>query len=230
MGKRFFFCKRSWDKLYKYSERNNIKKGTALGGKYGTKLAFNASYWAGLKGDYDYNNLSYDVDYFGFGENYFSDISLEIRKKWNKKVNSIFYYVNQYYNQKTIEDNFSGEQIKTNIVVGETIYKFGRIGQSVRLEVQKLWSNSENHDWIGGTFEYNVSPRLSFYFNDIYNSGMDSNTSENHYYNFGGSYTKGSTRLSLNYGRQRAGLICVGGVCRFVPEATGLSANLLVSF
>ncbi|MCA0151841.1 DUF6029 family protein [Winogradskyella vincentii] len=208
----------------------NIKKGTSLGGKYGTKLAFNASYWAGLKGDYDYNNLSYDVDYFGFGEKYFSDISLEIRKKWNKKVNSIFYYVNQYYNQRTIEDNFSGEQIKTNIVVGETIYKFGRIGQSVRLEFQKLWSNSDNHDWIGGTFEYNVSPRLSFYVNDIYNSGMDSSTSENHYYNFGGSYNKGTTRFSLNYGRQRAGLVCVGGVCRFVPEATGLSASLLMSF
>lgn len=208
----------------------NIKKGTALGGEYGTKIAFNASYWAGLKGDYDFDNLSYDVDFLGFGDKYFSDISLEIRKKWNKKVNSIFYYVNQYYNQRTIEDNFSGEQIKTNIVVGETIYKFGRIGQSVRLELQKLWSNSENHDWVGGTLEYNASPRLSFYVNDIYNSGTDSSTSENHYYNFGGSYNKGTTRFSLNYGRQRAGLVCVGGVCRFVPEATGLSASLLMSF
>jgi len=208
----------------------NIKKGTALGGKYGTKLAFNASYWAGLKGNYDYDNLSYDVDYFGFGDKYFSDVSLEIRKKWNKKVNSIFYYVNQYYNQKTIEDNFSGEQIKTNIVVGETTYKFGKIGQSVRLELQKMWSNSENHDWVGGTLEYNASPRLSFYVNDIYNSGTDSSTSENHYYNIGGSFNKGTTRFSLNYGRQRAGLVCVGGVCRFVPEATGLSASLLMSF
>ncbi len=208
----------------------NIKKGTALGGKYGTKIAFNASYWAGLKGDYDFGNLSYDVDYFGFGDKYFSDVSLEIRKKWNKKVNSIFYYVNQYYNQRTIEDNFSGEQIKTNIVVGETTYKFGKVGQSVRLELQKMWSNSENHDWVGGTIEYNASPRLSFYVNDIYNSGTDSSTSENHYYNIGGSFNKGTTRFSLNYGRQRAGLVCVGGVCRFVPEATGLSASLLMSF
>ena len=75
-------------------------------------------------------------------------------------MNSIFYYVNQYYNQRTIEDNFSGEQIKTNIVVGETIYKFGKIGQSVRLELQKMWSSSEKHDWVGGTLEYNASPRL----------------------------------------------------------------------
>lgn len=206
-----------------------IKKGTALGGKYGTKLAFNASYWAGLKGDYDYGNLNYDVDFLGFGQKYFSDISLEIRKKWNKKWNSIFYYVNQYYNQKAIEDNFSGEQIKSNIVVGETFYKFGK-GKSVRLELQKLWSNSDKHDWVGGTFEFNVSPRISFYVNDIYNSGTDSSTSENHYYNLGGSFNKGPTRVSLNYGRQRAGLVCVGGVCRFVPEATGLSLSIVSSF
>ena len=208
----------------------NIKKGTALGGEYGTKLAFNASYWAGLKGDYNFADLSYDVDFMGFGDKYFSDISLEIRKKWNKKWNSIFYYVNQYYNQRTIEDRPTGEIIKTNIIVGETFYKFGRIGQSVRLELQRLWSNSDNHDWIGGTLEYNLSPRLAFYVNDIYNSGDDSSTSENHYYNFGGSFTKGSTRVSLNYGRQRAGLVCVGGVCRFVPEATGLSASVLMNF
>lgn len=207
----------------------NLKKGTTLGGKYGTKLAFNASYWAGLKGTYDYANLSYDVDYFGFGAKYFSDVSLEVRKKWTKRWNTIFYYVNQYYNQKTIEDNFSGEQIKTNVLVAETTHKFGK-GKSVRLEAQKMWSNTDKHNWVGGTFEFNFSPRLSFYVNDIYNSGTDSNTSKNHYYNVGGSYNKGSTRFSLNYGRQRAGLVCVGGVCRFVPEATGLSASLLMNF
>lgn len=207
----------------------NIKKGSPLGGKYGTKIAFNASYWAGLKGEYDYPNLTYDVDFMGFGQKYFSDVSLEVRKKWNKKWNSIFYYVNQYYNQRTIEDNFSGEQIKTNIIVGETFYKFGK-GKSVRLEMQKLWSNSKKHDWVGGTLEFNASPRLSFYVNDIYNSGTDGSTSENHYFNFGGSFNKGTTRLSMNYGRQRAGLVCVGGVCRFVPEATGLSVSLLSSF
>lgn len=208
----------------------NIKKGSPLGGKYGTKLAFNASYWAGLKGDYNFGELTYDVDFLGFGQKYFSDISLEVRKKWNKQWNSIFYYVNQYYNQRTIEDNFSGEQIKTNIIVGETFYKFGKTGQSVRLEMQKLWSNSDKHDWVGGTFEYNFSPRFSVYVNDIYNSGTDSSTSENHYFNVGGSFNKGATRLSMNYGRQRAGLVCVGGVCRFVPEATGLSVSLLSSF
>ena len=50
------------------------------------------------------------------------------------------------------------------------------------------------------------------------------------YYNLGGSYTKSAQRFTLNYGRQRGGLICIGGVCRFVPESTGLTANIVLSF
>ena len=34
-----------------------LKKKTTLGGKYGTKIALNMSYWAGLSGDYDYLNF-----------------------------------------------------------------------------------------------------------------------------------------------------------------------------
>lgn len=206
-----------------------IKKGTTLGGKYGTKIAFNASYWAGLKGNLDYANLDYDTDIFGFGNKYFSDISLEVRKKWNSKWNSIFYYVNQYYNKKEIEGNFGAEPIKSNILVGEATYKMGK-GRSLRFEAQKLWSDTDDHNWIGGTIEFNLNSKFSIYVNDIYNDGKDKDTEKTHYYNVGGSYTKGATRLGLNYGRQRAGLVCVGGVCRFVPEATGLTANLTMSF
>ena len=93
-----------------------------------------------------------------------------------------------------------------------------------------MWSDSEGHDWVGGTFEFNLSSKISFYVNDIYNNGDDSATSKTHYYNLGGSYNKGATRIGFNYGRQRAGLVCVGGICRFVPEATGLTATLTMAF
>ena len=66
--------------------------------------------------------------------------------------------------------------------------------------------------------------------NDLYNYGNDHQDQRIHYYNFGGSISKGSNRLSLNYGRQRGGLLCVGGVCRIVSESTGLTANLSISF
>ena len=207
----------------------NIKKETVFGGKYGTKIAFNASYWAGLKGDFSYTNQDYNTKMFGFGDKYFSDISLEVRKKWSSKWNSIFYVVNQFYNKKYIEGNFGAKPINANIVVLESTHKLGN-GKSVRLEVQKLWSDSKSHDWTGGTLEFNFNSKFSIYINNIYNSGDDPSTENTHYYNAGGSLTKGATRIALNYGRQRAGLICVGGVCRFVPEATGLTASITIAF
>ena len=51
-----------------------------------------------------------------------------------------------------------------------------------------------------------------------------------HYYNFGGSYSKGINRYTVNYGRQRGGLVCTGGICRYVPESTGLSFSITTSF
>jgi hypothetical protein len=43
-------------------------------------------------------------------------------------------------------------------------------------------------------------------------------------------YIRGATRLSVGYGRQRAGLFCVGGVCRFVPASNGLTISFTQSF
>ena len=137
--------------------------------------------------------------------------------------------MNQYYNKKYIEGNFGAKPIVTNIGVIESTHKL-RNGKSIRIEAQKLWSDSKDHNWVGGTFEFNFNSKFSLYINNIYNGGDDSSTDKTHYYNAGGSFTKGATRVGLNYGRQRAGLLCVGGVCRFVPEATGLTASVTMAF
>jgi len=185
------------------------------------------SYWAGLSGEYDYLNFEYDSDLLSFGEKYFSDISLEIRKKWSSEWSSVFYYVNQYYNKRYVEETFGN--VKTDIFVSESTYKLGA-GKSLRFEAQHLWSKDDKKNWAGGTLEFNLNSRFAVYVNDIYNYGNDNKTKRIHYYNFGSSYTKGAKRFALNYGRQRGGLICIGGVCRFVPESTGLTANIVLSF
>lgn len=205
----------------------NFKEESALGGKYGTKLALNAAYWANLSGDYDLVNHDYEVDYFGFGRKYFSDISLEVRKKLSEDWSTIFTYVNQYYNKKYIEER-SGT-IETNIAVAEATYILNE-KQSVRLVGQHLWTEDDHKNWGGGTLEFNASHKLSFYVSDIYNYGNEIQEDRIHYYNVGGSFTKGANRFSLNYGRQRGGVVCVGGVCRYVPESTGLSASISISF
>ena len=204
-----------------------LKKKTFLGGKYGTKIALNMSYWAGLSGDFDYENFDYSADTFGIGEKYFSEISLEIRKKWSRSWSSIFYYVNQSYNKRYIEETFGN--VETDIFVGEATYKLGS-GKSLRFEAQHLWTQDDKKNWTGATLEFNLNSKLAIYANNIYNYGNDDESKKINYYNLGGSYTKGAQRFSLNYGRQRGGLICIGGVCRFVPESTGLTANIVLSF
>ncbi|MCK8480585.1 DUF6029 family protein [Psychroserpens algicola] len=210
----------------------NIKKGSALGGKYGTKLAFNYATWSGLKGEFNTTERTYeDTDFLGFGEKYFEEMSMEIRKKWAPKWSSIFSIVNAYYNARYVEDR-TGE-VNATTIVGEVTRKFNS-GKSLRLELSHLFSDDQlserAEDWAGGTIEYNFNSRLSIYANDIWNYGNPDEDNQIHYYTFGGSYTKGATRVMASYGRQRGGLVCVGGICRFVPENTGFSLSLSTSF
>ena len=215
-----------------------IKKGTALGGKYGTKLTANFSYWALLDAKFNDQEQTYDAEFLKFGKKLFKDFNIEIRKKWSKTWNSIF----TFQNGTTNKGVFTGEpvalanEVDFTIAVAEATYKFGK-GKSIRLEAQHLWSESflvasniANGNWAGGTIEVNLNRNLSLYVNDIYNYDNYVEDYQIHYYNFGGSYSKGATRIALNYGRQRGGLLCVGGVCRFVPENTGLSLNLTTAF
>ena len=81
--------------------------------------------------------------------------------------------------------------------------------------------------WAGFVTEYSMAPHWSFFVADQYNYGGDDQV---HYYQTGFSYSNKATRLALNYGRQRGGLICVGGVCRFVPAATGFTLSMSTSF
>ena len=210
----------------------NIKKGSTLGGKYGTKLAFNYSTWSGLKGSFNINDRTYeDTDFLGFGEKYFEEFSLEARKKWSPKWASIFTVVNTFYNARFVEDRIG--EVNATAIVGEVTRKFEG-SKSLRLELSHLFSDDETseraEDWAGGTIEYNFNSRLSVYATDIWNYGNPDEDRQIHYYTFGGSYTKGATRVMASYGRQRGGLVCVGGICRFVPENTGFSLSVSTSF
>lgn len=206
----------------------DIKKGTKLGGKHGMKIAFNASNWNALSGTFElFNPQDYRTEFFSLGKKYYTDFSLEITKKWNNKWQSAFSFINQYYNKKLIEA--TDGIVHTNILAAEATYRFTPT-QSLRVVGEHLWADYERKNWAGTTIEYNMNAKLSFYFSDLYNYGNELEYQRSHYFNFGGAFRKNSTRVALNYGRQRGGLVCVGGVCRFVQESSGLSLSLNTSF
>lgn len=205
----------------------SFKKGTALGGKYGTKLAANFSYWGGLDADYNIENRWYKAKFIGNGHQLYRDFNFEVKKRWSKKWSSVLTYQNIIIDKGVVEGGPLGNKtFNSNIGVLEATRRFEK-GKSLRIVGQHLWTEDDRKNWAAGVLEYNFSTRLGLYVADSWNYGGDDKI---HYYSIGGSYSKGNTRLGINYGRQRGGLICIGGVCRFVPENTGLSANLTVAF
>lgn len=205
----------------------DFEEGSTLGGKFGTHVALNGSYWAGLKSTYDYANYEVENEFLGFGKKYYSDIALEIRKRWTDDFQIIAMYMNQYYNAPLLEGKF--EDVKADIVSFEGLYNLTEIS-SLRLELQHMWATADKNNWAAATLEYVPNQKFSFYVSDLYNYGNDYDEDKIHYYNVGGSFSKGATRLSANYGRQRGGMICVGGVCRYVPESAGFSLSLTTNF
>ncbi len=221
----------------------DFKKGSLFGGKYGTKIALNFSNWYNLGGTYTFEDQfgnyapNYKTDFFSSKQKYYSDYNIEISKKFSSKVNGSLSYINQYYNNRYIT-GAANLLIKTNIIAAESTVKFGK-SKSITFGLEHMWADTDRKNWFSSSIEYNHNANWSVYLNDMYNYGYDINEEQIsrgvdafkiHFYNLGGSYKKGSTRIALNYGRQRGGLVCAGGVCRFVPQSTGVTLSLSTSF
>lgn len=230
----------------------NFKKGSVLGGKYGTKISLNVSNWFNLDADYSLRNVTittpdvsyditvsdYDAKFFGGSQKYFSDYNLEISKKLSTNFRGNLMYVNQFYNNQYIQGTAEKNIIKTNILFAEGIYTFSG-GRALTIGAEHMWADSDRGNWASLMLEYNHNMNWSVFVMDMYNYGYDKNAKlidhetdpfKIHFYNAGVTYRKNSSRFSLGYGRQRGGLVCAGGVCRFVPASTGVSFTITTSF
>jgi hypothetical protein len=204
-----------------------FKKNSLLGGKYGTNISINYAQWHGLSGRYDAAERKYKADKFILGQKYYQDISIEVRKKWTKKWSSIFTYLHQYYNAKYVEEAVG--EVKTNVVVIDNTIKFKK-ASSIKWQLQHQWAKGGFKNWAAAQVEWNIHSSWSLFAIDLYNYGNDEKNDRLHFYNIGASYSKGAYRFQASYGRQRGGLICVGGVCRFVPQSAGINLGVNVSF
>lgn len=211
-----------------------LKKETALGGKYGTDIAVNFSSANGLDTTAmpvtsDSSRQGYSVNYFGMGETYFYDFNIEITKKLNHKLKLLLIYANQAYNKDVIQGAHGEGIIYSNIGMTELSYKISA-ARSIRMEVQHLYTKQDQKSWVMGLIEYGAGEHWLISGQDLYNYGNDKSEQRLHYYNVTVVYVKSATRIALGYGRQRAGIFCVGGVCRYVPASNGLLLSVTSSF
>ena len=150
------------------------------------------------------------------------DINGDVERQWNKQFKTTLLVSVQEWSPTHGMDDVT---YASNIVVLDGLYKFDR-KKSLRAEVQYLYSQDYEKDWVAGLVEFSLAPRWSFSVSDMYNLG----TTKVHYYSGSVSYTQKNTRLQLSYGRNRAGYVCSGGVCRYTPAYTGANLTLTTSF
>jgi hypothetical protein len=135
-------------------------------------------------------------------------------------------------------------------------YKFAK-KQSIRAEVQALFINRrdtlgkevrlldfdnkntmaysdarpvDKGDWVTFLIEYTINSHWFVSVMDQYNFGNPDKKYRAHHPYLTVGYIRDATRLTVSYGRQRAGLFCVGGVCRPVPASNGLTVSITHSF
>ena len=221
-----------------------IPRKTKLGGKYGTSINLNFSTtYEPIKhtstiNPSDSNGVTYVARPFDMSDSlYWRDINVNITRKLNKKFKIALSYFNIVLNNDVVKiSNDAKGIINSHIGVIEASYKINR-KHSIRAELQGLFVKKKENgeandkgDWATALIEYSISPKWFFSVMNQYNYGNPDEDKRVHYPVFSCGYIKESTRFMITYGRQRAGLFCVGGVCRFVPASNGLTLSFTQSF
>jgi len=212
-----------------------IKKGSLLGGKYGTKIIFNFSRINALNGGNSYlnDNREHNPMFISIkGEElYYKDINLEIYKKINTKIRATGILAKQSYNKDVLEGKTPGTYgiVESTIAIADISYKIKK-GHTVRVELQELLADGGEGSWSMGLAEYTISPHWFFAVQDMYNWGNHDVSKQLHYVNVNCGFLKGANRIAIGYGKKRAGIFCVGGVCKEVPSSNGFSLTISSSF
>ena len=209
-------------------------KKTALGGKYGTEIAVNYAIALAPErkflNDLETTRIGYTTSLFSISDSlFYSDLSIAVSKKFNKKFKAKLTYFNVAFNADANIVADAHGMIYYNAGVFEGLIKFNR-KNSLRFEIQGLFTKQDRGNWYAAVLEYSISPHWFFYLIDQYNGGNSDKDQRIHYVLGSVGYLYKSTRISLAYGRQREGIFCVGGVCRAVPASNGFNLTITSSF
>lgn len=214
-----------------------IKKGSKLGGKYGMPINVNFSttygpihHTSGIN-PADSNGIAYKARLFDASKlQYWQDFNINIIRKFNPKFTLSLSYFNIRLNNdiSKVADDATGI-INSHIGVAEINYKINK-KHAIRAELQGLFTKKDKGDWATIVLEYTISPNWFFSIIDQYNYGNSNPDQRLHHVIGAVGYVRDASRIMFSYGRQRAGLFCVGGVCRYVPASNGLTVTFTHSF
>ncbi len=229
---------------FKKASKANSGLGKFLGGKYGTSITINAAAAFGMdsttlgdvNSDITSPRLGYKANFFSRGEQlFFSDINVELKKKISKKFRFTYMFLNMAYDNDINQGAYTNSgaavhgKIYADIHILDLSYKLAK-KHNIRMEMQHMETKQHLQNWATGLIEYTYSPHWFVAVLDQYNYGNDIPEERIHYVYTTVGYIKNAHRFTVGYGKQRAGLFCVGGVCRTVPASNGFTFSITSSF
>ena len=164
--------------------RYTWKRGTQMGGKYGTMLKLNASHIRGT--GYRWFDMS-EIPYY-------TDINLELNKKLTKEwyIGTMAMY--QTYNKRAIEAK--GDLIRAGIGVVEAKWAVNKKIQ-MRAEAQYLYTKQDQGQWVAALYELSLFRQLVLSGQWMYNIGYAHEATNEHYYTIAATYTYGAHRVMV---------------------------------
>lgn len=215
-----------------------IPKKSVLGGKYGTDLTFNYSRFhnteqtpvaEAIANGTPVGTEGYTSTFFKFGPDLlYQDIGLEISHRFNNKNwKWILAYNYITYNLEILQGHEG--MMRGHLVSSDLSYKITN-KHALRLEAQHLYTKDDHGSSVYAMLEYSISPHWFISLGDQWNYGNPDKAHKTHYYNVACAYVWNTTRIALNFGKTKEGILCIGGVCRAVPASFGLGLSVTTSF
>lgn len=215
-------------------------EGTSIGGEHGTTISLNYSRVQNIDSSKT-DDYTYSSNFFSLGDRlFYQDLNFEITKKWSDIFKTNISFLTQIYDKDVAENGWAPVvgQVNSNIAIFDATYKFSD-KYALKMDLEHLWASQDstvktpdfiNGNWLMALFELTISPHYYISFSDEYNYGNAYDDNQVHYYSGSFAYVTGGSRYQVSYGRQRSGIICVGGVCRFVPASSGLYFTVSTTF
>ncbi|MEP7266985.1 MAG: DUF6029 family protein [Saprospiraceae bacterium] len=134
----------------------------------------------------------------------------------------------QEYNQQVYEGKPNAPVVKSYTPYIDYTYQFDDT-HSLRTDIEYMINKQDQGSWTNILLEYSIAPQWIFTASDMYNI-KPLKGKKNNYYTAGVTYSQNVTRFSANWVRQRAGIVCTGGICRYEPAFNGLKFSLETRF
>jgi hypothetical protein len=210
-----------------------IPKKTKIGGKYGTDITFNYSRFHNTRQDTVAEALEigtltgtngYQSRLFNFGKTLlYQDVGIEISRRLHKNWKLILAYNYIVYNLEILQGH--GEMFHGHNVAADLTWKINP-ENALRLELQHLYSKDDDGSWAYALLEYSLTKGWFVSVSDQWNYGNVAPDRQIHYYNIAVAYLIKTTRIALNFGKTKEGILCIGGVCRSVPASYGVGLSV----